>query len=216
MDARYISICVISCLLSAAVVSSVWAAPRFDPEVECTRQELGPYPWSYLEIVKGHIERTFFDPHSVIDLEIFKPSPGWWTTAVFKLTRNNTECYWYIPYRANGKNRMGGYVGRKAYGIWVKRDTVFHSSERTAIPSELIERGEAIYEQEFEKLTDQQKEQALELALDQGKPQDTSLSYLQELRELAELRDAGIISEEEFQKKKAQVLGIGDEESGDS
>lgn len=39
-------------------------------------------------------------------------------------------------------------------------------------------------------------------------------SYIQELRELAKLRDDGIISEAEFQEKKRKLLGLNGESSG--
>lgn len=191
-------------------VSPSWAVERFDPETECTTQDRGPYPWDYRQIVEKHISQTFFDPGSVTDLEIRKPSPGWWSTAALKMTRRNTQCYWYIAFQANGKNRMGGYVGRKTYGLWVKNGGIKYFQERTGVDESVITGGERAFSAELAKLDEQERQAALQLSReDLGQPTAVEArSYLQELRGLAALRDDGVITEEEFQAKKAKILGL--------
>lgn len=39
-------------------------------------------------------------------------------------------------------------------------------------------------------------------------PEASSAGYLEELKNLAELRDSGVITEEEFEAKKKQILGL--------
>lgn len=188
--------------------------PRFDPTTECTSEDRGPYPWDYQRIVEGHINQVFFDPSSIIDLEIYKPAPGWWSTAAFKTTRKNTKCYWYIPYFANGKNKFGGYVGRKAYALWVRDGIVMHSAERNGIGLSIRESGGQAFDEELEKLSAEEQERALALSLSDNSPEQqkpTTPSYINELKELAKLRDDGILTEEEFQRKKQEILGLKDD-----
>ncbi|MBZ0142993.1 MAG: SHOCT domain-containing protein [Rhodocyclaceae bacterium] len=196
-------------------VSTSWAAERFDPATECTSRDRGPYPWNFRQIVESYISETFFDPGSVAGLEIHKPAPGWWSTAALKMTRRNTQCYWYIAFSANGKNRMGGYVGRKVYGLWVRNGGIRVSQERTGIDQEVITSGERAFAAELEKLDEQGRQAALQLSRkerDQSSISE-SPSYLQELRSLAALRDEGVITEEEFQTKKSQILGLSETKS---
>jgi hypothetical protein len=197
---------------------ALWAVPRFDPNTECTSELRGPYPWEYKELVHRHIKATFYDPGSVTDLEIFKPAPGWWTTAAFKTTRKNTKCYWYVAFYVNAKNRLGGYVGRKAHGLWIREGRIVHSSERSGVEANVITEGEQAFDEELAKLPEDERQQALELAEeDTGEADVGAPDYIQELRELAKLRDEGILSEEEFQKKKKEILGLDrDEEDGGS
>lgn len=205
-------------ILLLLLAPSAWAAPEFNPYVGCKSQDIidkGPYPWEFRTIVEGYINRNFYDPRSVIDLEIYKPAPGWWTTAKFKMTTRNTKCYWYIPFVANGKNRMGGYVGRKAYGLWVKNGSAVYYAERTGVDRRVIEDGERHFSEELNKLSTDEQEKVLALASpDSGQQERETPAYLQELKELAKLRDAGIITEEEFQQKKTEILGL--EKHGDS
>lgn len=70
----------------------------------------GPFPAHYKQIIKNHIERTYFDPYSLRSVSISAtPSSG-----VFAY-----QSGWWVCVECNGKNRMGGYVGleRKAYLI---------------------------------------------------------------------------------------------------
>ncbi len=192
------------------------AVPRFSPATECTREDRGSYPWNYQEIVSQHIRDTYYDPQSVIDLEIVKPAPGWWTTAAFKMTRNNTKCYWYIAFAANAKNRMGGYVGRKFHGLWVREGVVIHSAERSGIDPSVRAEGEHAFLEELEELSEADRASVLSSVEQEHEMEEILPSYLQELRELAKLRDEGIISEEEFQKKKKQILGVSEASGGES
>jgi len=200
------------CLL--LTVSPSWAVERFNPETECTSQDRGPYPWDYRQIVDRHISETFFDPGSVVDLEIHKPAPGWWSTAALKMTRRNTHCYWYIAFQANGKNRMGGYVGRKVYGLWVRNGGIKYSQERDGVDESVVSGGEQAFSAELEKLDEKARQSALQLSREgPGQPLVAEApAYLLELRGLAALRDEGVITEEEFQAKKAKLLGL--DESG--
>ena len=66
----------------------------------------------------------------------------------------------------------------------------------------------AAHQAEFEKL-----KAAIEAKITAAKvrfahPQTRSLSYIEELEQLASLRDKGIITEDEFAAKKRQILGI--------
>lgn len=203
-------------ILLVAPAPDAWATRKFNPDTECTSRDRGPYPWNFRQIVEDHINKGFFDPNSIIDLEIFKPAPGWWTTAAFKKTRKNTKCYWYIPFMANGKNRMGGYVGRKAYGLWVKNSIVVHSLERSGIDQRVNLSGERSFSEELDKLSADERAKVLALAAASAAEHDESSApaYLGELKELAKLRDAGIISEEEFQQKKTEILGLKKNDGG--
>lgn len=198
------------CLL--LTVSPSWAVERFNPETDCTSQDRGPYPWDYQQVVEKHISETFFDPGSATDLEIYKPAPGWWSTAALKMTRRNTQCYWYIAFQANGKNRMGGYVGRKAYGLWVKSGSIKYFQERDGVDESVVAGGEQAFSAELEKLDEKARQEALGLSRQEPghPPAAEAPSYLQELRGLAALRDEGVITEEEFQAKKAKILGLND------
>lgn len=196
-------------VLLLPLAHTAFAAPRFDPDTECTSADRGPYPWNFRKIVTDHIGKTFFDPNSVTGLEAFKPAPGWWTTASFKMTRRNTQCYWFIGYKANGKNRMGGYVGQKAFGLWVKNGIAVHSAERTSIDKVVLESGNRAFSDELDKLSAEDREEALRKVAEEPEAQRSGPpSYLQELRELAQLRDEGIITDEEFEQKKKEILGL--------
>lgn len=190
--------------------SPLWAVERFDPATDCTSQDRGPYPWDFRQIVERHISETFFDPGSVTDLEVYKPAPGWWSTAALKMTRRNTKCYWYIAFQANGKNRMGGYVGRKAYGLWVRDGRIMYFEERTGVDGSVVTGGNRAFSAEIEKLDERAREAALQLSREEpdNAPTGSAPAYLQELRGLAALRDEGVITEEEFQAKKAKILGL--------
>ena len=59
--------------------------------------EIGPYPTNYRNIVKAHIERSFFDPYSLRNVSIAGPLKG--------------PLGWIVCLEANAKNRMGGYTG---------------------------------------------------------------------------------------------------------
>jgi hypothetical protein len=199
----------------SVVSSSVWSAERFDPATQCTSGDYGEYPFDYAEIVDKYIHKHFFDPSSIMDLEIYKPDPSWFSNAVFKKTRNNTTCYWRILFEVNGKNKMGGYVGRKAKGLFVKWGIVHHVQEYTHIEPNAKFAGEDAYKKEMANrpITLKVPSKKIDLRylsdeLDEEEQQEQEVvpSYIAELKALANLQDEGIISEEEFQRKKTEIL----------
>lgn len=74
-----------------------------------TQEGAGPYPDNYKEIVSAFVKKTHYDPYSLRDVAISKPTPG-----VFFVNQG-----YYVCFQCNAKNRMGGYVGisRNAYLI---------------------------------------------------------------------------------------------------
>jgi len=106
-------------------------------------------------------------------------------------------------------------VGRKAHGLWIREGRIVHSSERTEVEANVITEGEQAFDEELAKLPEDERQQALDLAEeDTGEADAGAPDYIQELRELAKLPDEGILSEEEFQKKKEEILGLDEEDGG--
>lgn len=85
----------------------------------------GPYPSNYQEIVHRWIATTFFDPHSVQDLTISKPTKGWKTGS--PLFGEPSVTYgWEIIVKANGKNRFGGYTGLQTYDLIIRNGVIVY------------------------------------------------------------------------------------------
>jgi hypothetical protein len=121
-------------------------------------------------------------------------------------------------FTANAKNKMGGYVGKKLYAIYI-RDArrLGHVEIPWGQQSEVTfngfkVRGEEDFRAEWGKLTAEEQKKA-QLLLDAGQPegQAKDLSYIEELKQLAQLREQGVITEEEFTAKKRQLLGLAGE-----
>src|SRR5436189_52262 len=79
----------------------------------------GPYPTNYEAIVHAYISKNFFDPDSVRDLEIQKPTKGWSTGAPI-LGEPSTYYGWEVIFSVNGKNQTGGYTGLQKYDLLVR------------------------------------------------------------------------------------------------
>jgi hypothetical protein len=78
----------------------------------------GPFPNDYKSILAQEIKRTYFDPHSLRDVSISTPIAG---------NLPHTVTGWVVCMEANGKNRMGGYVGLKTYGFLIRNGVVIYS-----------------------------------------------------------------------------------------
>ena len=77
--------------------------------------DYGAYPANYVEIAKNWINKTFFDPYSVQDLEVSMPVKHW------EYRGFEGPCYGYlIRVSCNAKNRMGGYTGRQAFYLLIR------------------------------------------------------------------------------------------------
>src|ERR1700722_10100337 len=65
------------------------------------RENPGPPPSNYKQIVKSYIQQNFFDPYSLRDVAINAPVEGqiWFVHG------------WLVCLQVNAKNRMGGYIG---------------------------------------------------------------------------------------------------------
>jgi len=101
---------------------------------------------------------------------------------------------------------LSGLVAYGAYKL-SKRDVqrVEEYTGRSANELSDEEMGQAMDELGIQKQYVDDDDQAY---IDQQQPQESSqTSYLDELERLAKLRDAGYISEQEFEDKKRQLLG---------
>jgi hypothetical protein len=79
----------------------------------------GPYPANYKEIVHNYIAKTFKDPYSVRDLEINKPTKGWFTGA--RIFGEPSAYYgWEVIFTVNAKNSFGAYTGRQQIDLLVR------------------------------------------------------------------------------------------------
>jgi hypothetical protein len=105
---------------------------------------------------------------------------------------------------------MGVYVGRKAYGLWVRSGGIKYFEERTGV-DEIVTTGKRLaFSAEFEELDEKARQAALQLSREEpGRLlAGEAPSFLLELRELAALRDEGVTTEVDIQAKKAQILGL--------
>ena len=82
-------------------------------------EQAGPYPDNYKEIIRAHIERTFFDPYSLRSVRISNPHEG-----VFATTSGYRVCL-----EANAKNRMGGYIGLRRLTYLINSGQVVSSMD---------------------------------------------------------------------------------------
>jgi hypothetical protein len=206
MNIRYVCC---SVMLATMCSTTALAAERFNPAAECTDEMRGPYPFNYSQLVKDYISSSFKDPSSVIDLDVYKPAPGFWSNALFKKTRENTTCNWYIAFSANGKNSYGAYVGSSVRGLWVRYGEITNSMERTGVDPAVISEGEAAYERNLKRLSEGERDALVERNATNSMPVP-KISYIDELRELAKLRDDGVISNSEFDARKKKILASGD------
>ena len=89
--------------------------------------QIGPYPAEYRDLVKGHIDRTFFDPYTMRNVSISYPSQG------HLFFRQG----WLVCVEANAKNRFGAYTGLKRQVYLINEDRVINSMDGSRICSEL-------------------------------------------------------------------------------
>jgi len=95
---------VVGCLL----LSGCGPIFTFHPE------QAGPFPDNYKEIIKGHIERTYFDPYSLRSVSITTPHEGVW----------GPRSGYRVCVECNAKNRMGGYIGMSRQQYLIARGSV--------------------------------------------------------------------------------------------
>jgi hypothetical protein len=79
-----------------------------------TIESTGPRPTNYKQAVKDHVKESFFDPYSIRDAEISQPLMA---SAVFDGVTPIPHSGWIVCFKANAKNRMGGYTGRQLTGL---------------------------------------------------------------------------------------------------
>lgn len=84
-----------------------------------------PFPANYRAIVVEGIKEYFFDPYSVRDAEISEPR----VAPPFDLGGREG---WAVCLRANAKNRMGAYVGRRESVMMIAGDRVIAYTEGPA------------------------------------------------------------------------------------
>lgn len=101
---------------------------------------------------------------------------------------------WIACGTINAKNRMGGYVGAQEMYAYVMQDGSVRASWPRILQSTCDENPGTPVNPELSAATAPAK--------------STAFSVADELRKLADLRDAGIISTDEFDRQKARLLGV--------
>jgi hypothetical protein len=99
----------ITCFGIAACVTPPPASP----------QNAGPAPENYKAILKAHIEKNYFDPYSLRNVAISKPTLG----------KIGSDPGWLVCLQNNAKNRMGGYVGLKKDAYLIRNGVVIGSED---------------------------------------------------------------------------------------
>jgi len=77
-----------------------------------------PYPSSYRQLAADYVRQSFIDPYSIRDAEIAAPKLA---AGAGLLGDGSFATPWLVCVRANAKNRMGAYTGRKATAIQIYR-----------------------------------------------------------------------------------------------
>lgn len=95
----------------------------------------------------------------------------------------------------NSKNRMGGYAGRSAFVVVVKDGVVSYADVGTPRGSDFTSRSCARSAASLPRAT-----------VESFASRETSRGKADELRKLAELRDSGVITQEEFELEKRKLL----------
>lgn len=80
-------------------------------------------PMNYKELVTAAVRESFFDPYSIRDAAITEPVMS--TYAGLPA--------WSVCVRANAKNRMGAYTGRKSTAFYIQNGQVVGSDETCLI-----------------------------------------------------------------------------------
>lgn len=105
-----------------AAMGSVLSACAGTPPSE---SEIGSYPTAYKAIAKEHLRVSLIDPYSVRDAQIAPPKPG----QIHIAGTLRHESGWAVCFRANAKNRMGGYTGNKPMVILIRNNQVLGSNQ---------------------------------------------------------------------------------------
>lgn len=100
-------------IVLAAAILAAGCVPTRDAN------QIGPYPERYKEAIRADIRDRFFDPHSLRDVEISQPREG----------HIHSQQGWVVCVRANGKNRFGGYTGRKNTAFLLNNGRVVTASD---------------------------------------------------------------------------------------
>lgn len=77
----------------------------------------GPAPKDTKSVVREHVRTTFNDPYSLRDTEIGEAEA------------NQIAGGWLVCFRANGKNRMGAYIGLTTIVFQIRNDKVVDSEQ---------------------------------------------------------------------------------------
>ena len=105
----------------AAVIIYLGIAACVAPPV--TPQGAGPAPENYKAILKAHIEKSYFDPYSLRNVAISKPTLG-------KIGPNPG---WLVCLQSNAKNRMGSYVGLKKDAYLIRNGIIIGSEDEAPV-----------------------------------------------------------------------------------
>ena len=92
----------------------------------CSNQDFdspGPFPQDYKRITGLYIQKTFPDPTSMRDVAIGDPIMG----------HIGKEQGWIVCFRANAKNRAGGYDGVKKTAFLINHDKVTQTTTNAAL-----------------------------------------------------------------------------------
>lgn len=85
------------------------------------KQLAGPYPANYRNISLQYLKKTLVDPYSVRDAEIAIP------VARYSWVMTDPGPGWVVCWRANSKNRMGGYTGIEESRIFIRNGVAMYS-----------------------------------------------------------------------------------------
>lgn len=80
---------------------------------------IGPYPVDWKGVVISYAKDAYFDPYSIRDAEVSSPRQG----HLF------FQQGWIVCLKANAKNRMGGYVGRRTSALLINHGKVINTME---------------------------------------------------------------------------------------
>jgi hypothetical protein len=81
----------------------------------------GPYPDNYQDVVREAFQYALFDPFSA-QYQMQAPEKGWTSN-----TGDGIRYGWYVRGLVNAKNRFGGYVGFKPFGVVIRDGQVLWS-----------------------------------------------------------------------------------------
>jgi hypothetical protein len=90
-----------------------------------TPENAGPPPANYREITKDYLRSYLVDPYSARDVQVAPPRIG----QVYREGTFQHATGWAVCYRANAKNRMGGYTGMKDAVLLIHENRVLASNE---------------------------------------------------------------------------------------